>query len=326
MALKLNERYPGRFNNPTENYPQGSFKNRTTPSAKDGSYLEQDWANDKEGFFQSLMESAGFAANGQVDRVGSSQYFDAMKAIVLSSMISRVGSSGERMYIPAASASGSFSADEVVVKSQTTGYPYILNNVSKTINLAIVGVGGFDSGVAPSSGFVSIYLIYNPTSDVSGLLACSSSTSDGPTYTGSNMPSGFTASCLVSSWGTNTSRLLVSGLQVGRLVSISNFESINTTVQQPIFQPLNLTTVPPNAKSVLGWSGVTSSSTGLSKIIVASNTGGLGWSQNTTSGSLNSDSSFKELAILNPRTIYYSVTVASGTLVSATISVTAYKF
>ena len=47
MSLKLNERYPARFNNPTAGYPQGSFKNRTTPTAKDGSYLEKDWANDK---------------------------------------------------------------------------------------------------------------------------------------------------------------------------------------------------------------------------------------------------------------------------------------
>ncbi|BCQ68251.1 hypothetical protein PEQA60_22410 [Pseudomonas sp. Eqa60] len=81
MALKLNERYPGRFNNPSADYPQGSFKNRTTPSAKDGSYLERDWANDKEGFFQSLLSAAVVEANGSVDKVGSSQYFDAMVSI-----------------------------------------------------------------------------------------------------------------------------------------------------------------------------------------------------------------------------------------------------
>lgn len=83
MSLKLNERYPGRFNNPSESYPQGSFKNRTAPGAKDGSYLEEDWANDKEGFFQSLLSSAGVEASGEIDRVGSSQYFDALKTISL---------------------------------------------------------------------------------------------------------------------------------------------------------------------------------------------------------------------------------------------------
>lgn len=78
MSLKLNERYPGRYNNPSADYPQGSFKNRTAPTAKDGSYLEQDWANDKEGFFQSLLATAVIEANGAVDKVGASQAFDAL--------------------------------------------------------------------------------------------------------------------------------------------------------------------------------------------------------------------------------------------------------
>lgn len=78
MSLKLNERYPGRFDNPTADYPQGSFKNRTAPEAKDGSYLEKDWANDKEGFFQSLLEVAGIEPSGDVDKVGSSQFFNAL--------------------------------------------------------------------------------------------------------------------------------------------------------------------------------------------------------------------------------------------------------
>ncbi|WP_454864586.1 hypothetical protein [Pseudomonas rhizophila] len=81
MALKLNERYPGRFDNPSADYPQGSFKNRTTPTAKDGSYLEKDWANDKEGFFQSLLSESGIVADGDVDKVGASQYYDALSAL-----------------------------------------------------------------------------------------------------------------------------------------------------------------------------------------------------------------------------------------------------
>jgi len=82
MSLKLNERYPGRFNNPSADYPQGAFKNRTSPTAKDGSYLEQDWANDKEGFFQSLISVAGVVPNGTVDKVGASQYYDALLTVL----------------------------------------------------------------------------------------------------------------------------------------------------------------------------------------------------------------------------------------------------
>lgn len=82
MSLKLNERYPGRFNNPSAAYPQGSFKNRTAPGAKDGSYLEQDWANDKEAFFQSVLAISGIAPNGTVDTVGNSQFFNALLKIL----------------------------------------------------------------------------------------------------------------------------------------------------------------------------------------------------------------------------------------------------
>lgn len=82
MSLKLNERYPGRFNNPSPDYPAGSFKNRTAPDAKDGSYLEKDWANDKEGFFQSVLAAANAVPNGSVDKVGASQFFDSMMQLL----------------------------------------------------------------------------------------------------------------------------------------------------------------------------------------------------------------------------------------------------
>lgn len=82
MSLKLNERYPGRFDNPSSQYPQGSFKNRSAPGVFDGSYLEKDWANDKEGMFQSLLVAAGIVPNGQVDTVGASQYFDALLQVI----------------------------------------------------------------------------------------------------------------------------------------------------------------------------------------------------------------------------------------------------
>lgn len=78
MAINLDDRYPGRTNGKTLDYPQGSFKNRTSPTAKDGTYLEQDWANDQLAFFQKLMKDAGLAANGSVDTAQASQYFDAL--------------------------------------------------------------------------------------------------------------------------------------------------------------------------------------------------------------------------------------------------------
>lgn len=82
MAIDRNSRYPGRFDAPTTARPQGAFKNRSAPNAKDGSYLERDWANDWDGFFGSLLRSAGMTANGTPDTALSSQYFDALRYIL----------------------------------------------------------------------------------------------------------------------------------------------------------------------------------------------------------------------------------------------------
>lgn len=83
MALKRNETYPGRFSNPTDDHPQGAFKNRSAPGAQDGSYLEQQWANDWDGFFGRLLTLAEISPNGNVDTASSSQYYDALKSLFL---------------------------------------------------------------------------------------------------------------------------------------------------------------------------------------------------------------------------------------------------
>lgn len=78
MALKRNERYPGRFDNPSAAHPQGAFKNRTAPTSQDGSYLEADWANDWDGFFARVLNVAGVTPNGTADTGSSSQLYDAL--------------------------------------------------------------------------------------------------------------------------------------------------------------------------------------------------------------------------------------------------------
>ncbi|HGV0794629.1 TPA: hypothetical protein ACNBW6_003850 [Escherichia coli] len=83
MALDRSNRYPGRFENPTSASPQGAFKNRTSPTAQDGSYFEADWANDWDGFFGRLLTLAGVSPNGNVDTASSSQYYDALKSLFL---------------------------------------------------------------------------------------------------------------------------------------------------------------------------------------------------------------------------------------------------
>lgn len=106
-----------------------------------------------------------------------------------------------------ANASGSpgpFTADEVVVKNSLGGPSFLLTNVSANINLATVGAGGMDVGTPPISGYVAIYFIYNPTTQAVAVMAVNATASVAPSiYAGANMPSGYTASALMTVVGTN---------------------------------------------------------------------------------------------------------------------------
>lgn len=102
MALQRDTKYPGRFTASSTAQPQGAFKNRTSTTAKDGSYLEQDWANDWSAFFSSLLYNAGVSPDGSVDEVGASQYYDAMLAVLKPAETQVITSSGT--YTPTAGA------------------------------------------------------------------------------------------------------------------------------------------------------------------------------------------------------------------------------
>lgn len=316
MAFKLNERYPGRFNNPSAAYPQGSFKNRTSPTAKDGSYLEQDWANDKEGFFQSLLSDAGVVPNGTVDSVGSSQFYDSLRQIVrglIQDAAPIIGSMRNgRMTVSVASATATFSASEVVVKTAIGGPVYLLPALSKNLNLATTGAGGMDVGSAPTSSYISIYVIYNPVSKVSALLACSQATSNGPVYSGANMPAGYTASALVSSWGTTAAGLLRAGAQVDRTVSFTVISVLSTSTTAGSFTLFSLApAIPLNAISYFGsFSAVSTLSSNIGLIVAASSTG-FG-AQNINNSGTQITSSFN-IPIIGAQQSYYLTANTSGT-------------
>jgi len=86
--LKPYDRYSPRANVPDSNYPLGSIKNESVPGADDGTPLEKDWGNNIEGFHQALLSEAGIVADGQVEKVGSSQLLAAVKTIGGGSVVS----------------------------------------------------------------------------------------------------------------------------------------------------------------------------------------------------------------------------------------------
>ena len=87
MSVILSERYPGRAYAPTTGRPRGSVKNRTAPNSADGTYNEQDMANDERAFQDALLLNAGIEPDGKVDDGTNSQAYEALMKIV-SGMIS----------------------------------------------------------------------------------------------------------------------------------------------------------------------------------------------------------------------------------------------
>lgn len=175
MALKRNETYPGRFSNPTDDHPQGAFKNRSAPGAQDGSYLEQNWANDWDGFFGRLLTLAEMTPNGNVDTALSSQYFDALRKLTLQrdNPFGDIASDGTAdTALANLGVSGGFllGPPQIFTSSGT----YTPNPKAKTIIVEVQGGGGGGGGTnspaslssASGSGASGAYakaMISNPT-------------------------------------------------------------------------------------------------------------------------------------------------------------------
>ena len=230
-----------------------------------------------------------------------------------------------KMVVAAASASAVFSADEVVVESALGGLAYQLPLVSVAINLATTGAGGMDTGVAPSGGYVGLYLIYNPTSGSVMILATDTTSAVAPEiYGGTHMPSGFTASALVSVWRTDASRLLVIGTQRDRLIAFPDVQAfqISNDVYATISGSLSLAgVVPKNAFSLFG-------------SLKMGSTGGVtvyGWAVSGANsvGQSGYDSysavPFSDLILATPQSLTYGVGVGSSPVVM-TLYLDGYKF
>ncbi|AOJ64453.1 phage tail protein [Burkholderia ubonensis] len=233
------------------------------------------------------------------------------------------------MSVSAASASATLTADEIIVETALGGIRYCLPAFNQTINLATTGAGGMDTGTAPTSGFVALYAIYNPTTKAAALLATNATSAVAPAiYGGANMPVGFTASALVSVWATNASRQLVVASQIDREVFVVPQTAFQTSTQQSSSTPLSISAlVPPNAKSVSGnlILGSSSASASLSAQIAA-NAGSFGGQQLTGFTGLANLAvtvPFRQVPLLISQTIYYACVVNVGTA-SFTISLTSY--
>ncbi len=82
MALDPSAAYPGQIDttDPT-GYPHGRAKNVASLGDGTGTPLEQQWISDLFGFEQALLVDARITPSTTPDKVGASQYLDALKVI-----------------------------------------------------------------------------------------------------------------------------------------------------------------------------------------------------------------------------------------------------
>jgi hypothetical protein len=287
--------------------------------------VTDDWLNDIQEELISILTA------GSVTPVKGTQ--NQVLAAIRSLSPGIIGAArNARMSVATASATATFTADQVVVGASLGGATFRLNGLNKTINLGSVGAGGMDIGAAPVSGYVAIYAIYNPTTGVSALLAVNATSTLAPeVYGGANMPSGYTASALVSVWPTNASSLFVIGAQYDRSVGITPVTILTSVATVVPWTPLSsAVAVPRNAKSMSGYTAATATSgaggylLGLAALV---NGAGAQIGEGYTAPASSVFSSFSDVQMPTPQVINYQIAV-TGTVsaISGQIIVTGYKF
>ncbi|CCQ39968.1 hypothetical protein [Yersinia enterocolitica] len=222
-----------------------------------------------------------------------------------------------KMSVAAASATATFTADELIVQAVLGGRQYKLASFNKTINLATTGAGGMDTGTVPANGFVALYAIYNPTTQISALLAVNASSVVAPeVYGGSNMPAGYMASALVSVLPTSSSQL-APVIQQGRRVSIVGASILSGSGAPSSLAAITVSAVPLNTTLIRmsATVGITvMDTTGVLEVaanaaLVASKRVSLGAAG--TGGTLSTTSYMEMPVVDNSRNIYWRVQSAN---------------
>jgi hypothetical protein len=230
-----------------------------------------------------------------------------------------------RAYVATASASATFTADEVCVEVAMGSLGYKLTSLNKVINLATTGAGGMDTGTAPVSGFVGIYAIYNPGTATAALLAVNANAAVGHVYGGANMPSGYIASGLIAVLPTNASSQFLPVLLRDRRVSFSPRTAISTNTMAGTPTALSVSgSIPANAISVGGSFGLTSTATSnLSTTLSEDAVNALASAQFGLNG-VTMVNPF-ELGVTAAQFIYYQCASSAGTP-TYSINITSYRF
>ncbi|MBF7978653.1 MULTISPECIES: hypothetical protein [Rahnella] len=245
----------------------GEWTNGNVAAGTPPTILDAAWMNTVQRELANVVTGAGMALSPAND----AQVLAALKSFISQGTAGLVGDMRNgKMSIPTASATATFTADEIIIETALGGFQYRLSSFSKTINLATTGAGGMDTGTV-TSGYIAIYAIYNPTTGASALLATLTGTSAGSIYSGSNMPSGYTASALVSTWLVSSSQL-TAGYQIDRDIYTTSLSAISTSAATttPAVITFASAAFPVNAKTISGYGTVTAQANQTAEIWILS--------------------------------------------------------
>jgi hypothetical protein len=311
----------------------GYFTNGNPASGIPATVLEADFTNMVMMELLNVVTASGLTPS----KTTYTQVRDSIKSLILggagvSPVVGSVRSLS--MNVATASATATLTADQIVVASALNGSTYILPSFSKTINLATVGVnsgvGGMDTGTAPVSGFVALYAIYNPTTQASALLAANATSAIAPNvYGGANMPSGYTASALVTVVPTNSSSQFVATFVQDRKVSINQVQILSQgfTAASAVTSLSIAGAVPKNAKRVGGSLSQSTSTAANFVWLFFASTVGIGeqqYSVNTTGGGGNLFA-YSGLDLSTAQTLVYQVQTISAGTGTAVLFVSSYE-
>lgn len=268
-------------------------------------------------------------SGGGTGAITASTALANLGGVGLSQLTGIVGTSrNAKMSVVTTSATSTFTADELIVQTAIGGNQYKLSGISNNINLATSGAGGMNSGTVPTTGYVALYVIFNPTTSTSALLAVNTTSVLAPEVCGGVMPSGYTASALVSVWRIVASKFIV-GEQTGRSISTQTSTAFSITVSTPATTIASISSVVPlNANKISGYINVVIATTGggnYAEFNLYSSGSSVGRQSAkygaATIGDINCN---YEVSIAN-QSVYYSSLSASGSL-SATAYITRYEF
>lgn len=81
MAINPESQYPGKIAPSTPDYPYGAARNVTVPGDGTGTPWEAALVNDLLGSQQAILSDAGIVPSGTPEKVGASQFLDAMRKL-----------------------------------------------------------------------------------------------------------------------------------------------------------------------------------------------------------------------------------------------------